>query len=163
MIDWNKPIEAVHEDGRVVSVTLMRHGQGPWYDVTPSLGAHWSFQPEGHHSDPLCKWRIRNVASTTPERDPALWDRMEALVREMASQRGPEPRFIERARAIVAALPKPVDPDLIEARSIVANAKPHVAEYSGQDILAGLEDDCFAMLVALAGIRRGRALQRGEA
>lgn len=60
-------------------------------------------------------------------------DRMEALVRRMAEwQRSANVRntmcadFCDEARAIVAELPEPVDPDLIEAREICALAQhPH--------------------------------------
>lgn len=49
---------------------------------------------------------------TTPELDPALWDRMVALVRLIDRDwRYAQGEIFDQARAIVAALPKPVDPD----------------------------------------------------
>lgn len=64
-IDWTKPIEAYHEDGRVVKVDYSgRSGSGA-YNISPELpGYVFSFKSDGTH---LCSgWRIRNRKSDKP-------------------------------------------------------------------------------------------------
>jgi len=73
MIRWNEPIEAVHEDGRVVPVTLKSSRNG--YEVRPILEEERGpavaiFQSDGTHKwnrtiyppHRHVPWRIRNVA-----------------------------------------------------------------------------------------------------
>jgi len=159
-IDWSAPIEAVHEDGRVVAVKIsMGPYAGNQYDLTPELPnddpegfGHFTFAEDGSHH--IAKWRIRNVA-TKPVRTAAeMLGRLEALARRLAAPDQPGVHYVtqmeplrEEARAIVAEMTPPVDPDLIEARKIAAEAEdaPH----------GTLED------VALAAIKRGRELERG--
>jgi len=174
-VDWSRPIEAVHEDGRVVPTQVT---EGPDRD-----GDFWVKDPTGKYpkSGVLCcrpdggdadGWRIRNVQPTTPERDP-LRDRMEALVRRVAkgfylhavNEDGiGTTDAVVQAQGIVRDLPKPVDPDLIEAREVVMQV--HIA--SGMtntdrtDLDAGKHDDEQPMLIALAAIKRGRALAAPE-
>ncbi len=69
------------------------------------------------------------------------------------------------ARAIVALLPKPVDPDLIEAREIAASHSTKgsfisisAGELTAEHIRAGIrDDDVFVRAIATA-IKRGREL-----
>lgn len=100
---------------------------------------------------------------TTPELDPALWDRMVALVRELASRDGAcfVGEIKHEAQAIVADLPKPVDPDLIEARKICA-MKPGVNALGRCAYLDGNWDEGSDVSVALAAIKRGRELATPE-
>jgi len=65
--------------------------------------------------------------------------------------------FVLRTAAIVAELPNPVDPDLIEARKVAAETF-----YRGvtDDVLAGEYDDKGRVVkCCLAGIKRGRELE----
>ena len=160
-IDWSGELEAVHEDGRVVAVTVVDgpdHDGDRWvepvleggYELFFATGLSWSSGP----------WRIRNVTpQPTPQADtkPDVTARMEALVREV-DEHGPH-AFItkymaEEARAIVALLPEPVDPDLIEAREIVAGlARPYRSE-----IINGEWDETTEIRIATAAIKRGREL-----
>jgi len=93
--------------------------------------------------------------------DPAIYERMRKLVERISSDLV-EPyslRHVEdEARAIVAAL-EPVDPELLEARQVVADL------YEGQGVahlreqaLSGEGDEWFHTKVALAALRRGRSL-----
>lgn len=97
-------------------------------------------------------------APTTPERDPALWDRMVALVRDIAEVGGEWTHGYDQwkeAKTIVADLPKPVDPDLIEARRIVSD-RGYPSDYEEVD-------DDSVVGVALAAIKRGRELAGEQA
>lgn len=51
----------------------------------------------------------------------------------------------------------PVDPDLIEAREIVAEAYPS----DETEIRSGEQDESADIAITLAGIKRGRELERG--
>lgn len=118
-VDWSRQIEAVHDTGLVHAARATPQAGGERWWVTWPANATWSdargaLEPGWHG------WRIRNVQPTTPERDPALWDRMVALVRMCAEWKnyvvapGQDNRLAvaaNEARAIVADLPKPVDPD----------------------------------------------------
>jgi len=107
----------------------------------------------------------------TPQADtkPDVTTRMEALVRGLAEgHRGSwtwAAEKIDEARAIVALLPEPVDPDLIEAREIVAKCCKWFSNAADQrlmvpSILDGSWDEAKAGLVqaTLAAIKRGREL-----
>jgi hypothetical protein len=93
---------------------------------------------------------------------PELVERMVALVRDLHADHlrydlhDREQNFCKRTAAIVADLPVPVDPDLIEAREIAA------ARYSREDqkrlVLDGKWDCGEPVVAALAGIKRGREL-----
>lgn len=73
-------------------------------------------------------------------------------------------RRIEEARAIVAELPAPVDPDLIEAREVVCGyhhdkhpeSPWHVEQAAA--VRAGVRDSMLDVQAALFGIKRGREL-----
>lgn len=97
-----------------------------------------------------------------------LVDRMIVLMRNFAqgSERTiPEATSLLRdcAKCILAELPKPVDPDLIEARAFVAGT-PHPFGDAGWPltVLSGTVDDGTLMQIALAAIKRGRELERGS-
>jgi hypothetical protein len=110
------------------------------------------------------KWRIRNVTpQPTPQADakPDVTARMEALVRTVADETSLTSWLdhTAEARAIVALLPEPVDPDLIQAREVCAS----VAAVRGDDGLAaeyraGELDEQFEMQTALVAFRRHNAL-----
>jgi hypothetical protein len=57
----------------------------------------------------------------------------------------------------------PVDPDLLEARKVVAavHDDPSYVNFARR-VLDGEEDDCTDVKCALAAIKRGRELERGE-
>lgn len=104
----------------------------------------------------------RKRTDAAPERDPALWDRMVAVIeRHVAGETHVRDGMSVEAefRAIVAELAPPVDPDVAEAQKL--------NDESPYD-LTGLSDDHAARNVRyihaaiLAGIKRGRQLA-GEA
>jgi hypothetical protein len=167
MIRWDEPIEAVHEDGRVVAVVAAAPDIDGDRQTAPTLeGGYDLFCPDGS-SWSGGPWRIRNVAqapetgSTAPipsEVGPEVTERMIALVRSMAREEAGWVNFDE-ARAIVALLPEPVDADLLEVRRIVADALP---EKLRAGILAGDEDHTVSITAPLACLKRGRALAAGD-
>lgn len=57
-IDWTKPIEAIHTDGRVVPVSVKGGGRL----VFRSMDTHWTC----YRDNPPEGWTIRNVAPTGP-------------------------------------------------------------------------------------------------
>lgn len=163
-------------------IVYQRDGKD-WYDPSPFSPDMWS---ERDISDNRDGWAsvtaIRLPADhphyrqpTTPERDPALWDRMAALVRRMGTiyrdagspaelpPRNYDMRDYAEARDIQNLLPKPVDPDLIEAREIaasmleVAQGGTHIEETR-----RGERDGYVHVCIALAGIQRGRELAAPE-
>lgn len=105
--------------------------------------------------------RERGVTKISPE----LVARMEQLVRDLHEdhiKHGAHDYvqdFVSRAAAIVADLPKPVDPDLIEARR-VAEHRSSVRGYLYplDAFCQGHRDDGDDVQIALAAIKRGRAL-----
>lgn len=94
---------------------------------------------------------------------PEVVERMVRLVRDVAVNGDYEQR--EKARALIAILPKPVDPDLLEARRLVATSRdPGLSADMRANILKGEEDDSpiWGMPVVLAAIKRGRELTNKE-
>lgn len=74
-IDWGKPIEAVHEDGRVVSVVAVGNKMRTISPVLEDNGnAVAFFESDGSHRWKDVRWRIRNVApaDTAPEWGPPI-------------------------------------------------------------------------------------------
>lgn len=150
-VDWSRPIEAVHEDGRVVPVDLGGErnnpdSQGDYYTI-PSLrdGGPGIWRPDGTTWCGADRgWRIRNVQPTTPERDPALWDRMVALVRRMCHV------YVQTDRAEY--------PDYAEARAIVADLAPPDPVEAIVDEL--MRKDCTTRQAIEEAVRRGRELAR---
>lgn len=87
---------------------------------------------------------------------PEVVERMVALVRAMAVVRGPpwsrhSLNPFGEAKAIVALLPEPIDPDVLEAGSICTGMNERGYFF------ANAEQACA---IALAGIKRGRKLER---
>jgi hypothetical protein len=91
---------------------------------------------------------------------PEVVERMVALVRHAAVSASGHTK--EEARAIAALLPEPVDPDLVEARKLVAERNGNLRIECGyrQQVLDGQEDDHPAVINTLAAIKRGRELER---
>lgn len=91
---------------------------------------------------------------------PEVVERMVALVRQIGSM---TPRttaqdyWFPEAAAIVALLPEPVDPDLIEARKLAFDFAGTMGP-KPPGILDGEMDDSEALLALYAAIKRGREL-----
>lgn len=159
-VNWSRPIEAVHVDGRVMPVQRFIGLNGT--NVMPTLDGGWfSFCEDGRHSFLECPWRIRNVAQPAPTPDD-LTKRMEELVRKVSQY----PRttsnvddWAEEARAIVALLPSPVDTDETEAQKL-NNESPY--DLTGLDRGQAVRNVKYIKATILAAIKRGRALERGE-
>ena len=105
--------------------------------------------------------------------------RLEALARKIATLRIGATPFIrtahdqaviqdavEEANAIVAMLPAPIDPDLLEARHVTHGELMRLGASEqtivAGDILHGVHDDAIVMHVARAALARGRELERGD-
>jgi hypothetical protein len=100
------------------------------------------------------------------EISPDLVERMVDHIRKAAERyrdvRTSEPLHRELLE-LAAELPVPVDPDLVEAREMVARSHdvwPDSAWHVGQaeNARAGILDGCFRVSDTLAGIKRGREL-----
>ena len=92
---------------------------------------------------------------TPPEAPkPPCYDRLVALVGLMA-ETGYDTGMVSEARAIMAEL-RPVDPDLIEARALAAQADCVPAWRD--ECLSGKHDEAMSVRARLQGIKRGRAL-----
>jgi len=175
-IDWTAPIEAVHEDGTVKPVQLIKGYATPdksgAYGVEGvgwDLGVSDTFLPNGANEYPRSSsWSIRNVLKseavrTTDEQLTHYAERCKALVERMAAMNPisevamMHTSEFDEARAIVASMVE-VDGDLVEARKC---AVPFVDAITN-DILDGGYDSSSQVQAALAAIRRGRALERGE-
>lgn len=158
-IDWSRPIEAVHDDGRVVAVDSKQ---------STKWNAHyWAVSFENNHLifDDFGKadgtpWRIRNVAQ--PDRTPAQVARMEALVRRVANWHPVDvvttdgvAQMAEDASEALAILNEidPIDRDPSEASDL---ALMHGFGHGHMNFGDARE-------LALAALKRGRELQkRGE-
>lgn len=168
-IDWSGELEAVHEDGRVLPASSYSsgmvdgkrvqwtgwQGNAGWIDYDTGLGAD--------HPG----WRIRNVPQPTPQADtkPDLTAEVEDMGQQLAA-------LMERHEALaerVARMPMPaairtmdlrLDPDLIEARKLVAERTGRLQIECGysRSVLDGEQDDHPAVINTLAAIKRGRAL-----
>lgn len=156
-VDWDQPIEAVHEDGRVVA--------GKAY--APDVDGDRCFDPMlddmyrlfGANGLPFkpCGWRIRNIVqpeATTPSPE------LTALCREMLAydNGGPNWSLPRELRDRLAAELEPLDGDLIEARECVAK----VYEDAGRNDLAamtrqGKQDNRLRVQSALPARRRALA------
>lgn len=77
-------------------------------------------------------------------------------------------RFVSDAAAINADLPRPVDPDLVEAREVVCGyhhdkhpeSPWHVEQ--AEIVRSGRFDQMLDVQAAYFGIKRGRELERGQ-
>lgn len=97
------------------------------------------------------------------EIEPETVDRMVALIRRVAAELDHYHGYAANAmqmegRAIVALLPEPVDPDLIEARKIVASLCYRVDTDGYVRVMKGRNDSGLNVRETLAGIKRGREL-----
>lgn len=168
-VDWSHPIEAWNPiTGKTVPMQLEGGRGGSRYtqDCPDPSTSNTSWREDGANRCVGSPWRIRNVAQpaadapTAPsggEVGPEVVERCIALVRAAAERERtgynwtfPQEWHAE-ARAIVALLPEPVDGDLVEARKICERINPEMHAVSGD-----LEE------VALAAIKRGRALAAGD-
>lgn len=104
-----------------------------------------------------------NAPNTAAEIGREVVERMVTLVRELHADHVKHGAhdyvqdFVARTAAIVALLPEPVDPDLVEARAI-ASEWSKVQHGLGRDYTTGLYDDEPGLQAVLAGIKRGRGL-----
>jgi len=96
---------------------------------------------------------------------PEVVERMAALVRDLHADHVKHGAhdyvqdFVARTAAIVAELPKPVDPDLIEARRMAADLNQGSTR---TEWMAGRWDAGPAVQWHLAGIKRGRELAQDQ-
>jgi hypothetical protein len=191
-VDWDKPIEAVHEDGRVAGACLLKPDNRGWL----ALLCGWSCGVVASLDGSIVNssWRIRNTpqqtrvqsgrqtigdsdnlgdlgsrAQQTPTPDvvgnsflvPKL---TEAQARKWVATNAPGAKadgllaFLAEHSAL---LPEPVDGDLVEAREVVVAMEDR--PFYSWKIRSGEHDGSHLVQVALAAIRRGRALERGEA
>jgi len=84
-VDWSRPIEAVHEDGRVMAVSLRTDVANPDHEGDyvisiegrDQVGGFDTFRPDGlAWSHPNSGWRIRNVTlpnSALPNGEEVIW------------------------------------------------------------------------------------------
>lgn len=112
MVDWTKPIEAVHEDGDVRSAT----SRGAYHVVIGGV----DYYTAGDGEVTSTPWRIRNVKAAKPAISDELVERMVTLVQQLQSNycMSVPPEVFSEAAAIVAELPQPTDPAIAEARRL---------------------------------------------
>lgn len=95
--------------------------------------------------------------------EPEIVERMVGFVRSCAEKPAltlyDSLVIINEARAIVALLPEPVDPDLVEARLLSISFRS--GEKIKDEIMSGKRDDEEAIQALLAAIKRGRQLATG--
>lgn len=142
-IDWDRPLEAYHEDGRVVSTTV-EFEDGAVEGLTTAClggGGRW-FDRNGLAVYPIHGWRIRNV--TEPKADIEAWaiKRAEELsgcnfYGDFGGVGGAFARYIMTKEEV------PVDPDEAIADEL-------------------LRLDATTRVIILRAIKRGRELERGE-
>lgn len=151
MIDWHQPLEAVHDDGRIARLRLLR---------IDHAGDGWTNNGNIHRYDELCwspggeteyeGWRIRNVQTAA-----ASWrtsadqlDRMDALVQRLAQMR-PEAgnltlqRACNEAAAIIVDR-EPTNPRFDKVMNVLLTNSTVVANDAGlrrltRDVLAALD------------------------
>ncbi len=166
-VDWAKPIEAVHEDGRAASAMIADNSHSEdfvwkhvaWKDEDTNR-LHW-FGDNGV-SNVGSSWSIRNVTPPNTDTDKvpdALVERMQQLIRDLHEDHVKHGAhdyvqdFVARTAAIVAELPKPIDSDLLLARQIVADD----GGYDVSMIADGQDDNRISVRIALAAIKRVRS------
>lgn len=97
---------------------------------------------------------------SAPERDPASWNRMEALVRRMVNETPEhlEGAWVREARAIIKDI---ASDELREAREVCAQAAIRAGQKDQADEYRnGRWDNGYTMDVAKLALRRGRELSR---
>jgi len=169
-LDWTQPIEAVHEDGRVVASSIVENDGGnmPWLVKLKGVSLDlWSL-PDGTTGT---SWRIRNVPPATQtqtltaqerlERMEALHARMFKLVQNMANDHYDLPRHTaDEARALVAGMEPVVDGDVIAVRKIMHAQQramtPPDSGWGNMSYLKGSYDHTEPFKAALAAYREQR-------
>lgn len=171
-VDWSKPIEAAHEDGRVVPVTFAGDDKADRLPISirppvPSRegGVAQYFNRDGSRTG-NCGWRIRNVqpAATKPAISDELVERAFTLIKEMAATPDHlKGSWTREAAAIVAELPQRVDPDVLAVRKIMHAQQramtPPDSGWGNMSYEKGSYDHTEQFQAALAAYR---ALERGE-
>lgn len=165
-IDWDRPLEAYHEDGRAMEIKMEK---SPTKEIwtTSHLGCPSVWNMDGTAWDPAEQgygWTIRNKAE--PKADIEAW----------AIKRAEEILYVGNmadvlnnlARYVMTKEDAPIDPDLIAAREVVCGyhhdkhpESPWHMEMAEQ-VRSGDRDGGPVMLVAYHAIKRGRELERGE-
>jgi hypothetical protein len=174
-LDWTKPIEAYHADGRIMAV---ERSCGPDhegdYGVCPAPNGRDCFHADGSRWKSDDGWRIRNRKPAKVEVDAVVWERCVGLVRKMSeaqdkavlcgySAGDPEsPDHYPEAREIAKLLPVEVDPDWEVAGNICADMgfgkKPWNKRGSeNKECIKNSSQDA-----AYAAIKRGRELERNN-
>lgn len=195
LLDRSKPMRAVHRGTGEIGTAKAWHGADTII-VRSDLGTWAShFDGYGNPKDDYFPWRVENAPTYTEEVmelgransieksytgpqsntipvDTALFERMVALVRNVATgwDAISTSAAVTEARAIAELLPPVTDPDLIEARALVAECCKWFTGNSKQagkmvsSIISGEWDDARSGLVrsAFDKIKRGRELERGE-
>ena len=97
---------------------------------------------------------------------PELVERCVTLVRKVATwtwvAHSSAAEDYAEARDIVSLLPKPIDPDLIEARKIVnRHARTANGDWAN-NFLSGDADNTYPVQAALAAIKYGKTLARTD-
>jgi len=187
-VKWDQPIEAVHEDGRVVAVTSASADKGnTHYDIYGSPDVFVSRADGWTNSS----WRIRNVA--TPPAEATSYSRrqehdrgatlshatapnggevgpevvdgdLEVLCREMLAMDNSGRDWVlprDLQRRLRALLPEPIDPDLTLARQICAShAKANGHANEAAEHLAGRWDGGSSNRLVRSTIQHLRALEK---
>jgi len=166
MVDWSKPIEAVHDvTGEVVHVAHVESDKHGRRKIIPPVDGCWWFNSDGKHGVEDAAWSVRNVAMASqhpsePHQaskgasgyDEALIERMALLCREMAGADAGDTKqqwsnHVE-ARAIVAEMAPVVEEEAeSEANRIVDELMP-----AGGEIMF----DSWQWKAMVACYRRGR-------
>jgi hypothetical protein len=176
-INWQEPIETV--DGDAVKLRWPQQALGVSGTIEVMIAGDdvsRTYNRDGKHYNQ----EMPDIRNTKPEQakdksvSPAddIAARMEKALRKLAAEDirshqsdGVQAAIFE-ARNIVAELPEVVDGDLLEAREIACEQLMSFGASSemiaADDISKGERDDAIVVHVALAAIRRGRALERGE-
>lgn len=159
------PIEAYHPEYPSYGVHPAQYSFGPRGHRVRFNGGEHILEPNGHL--PYSGWRIRNVQPVVakPAISDELVERMVTFLRKLDKWDGSYALASDmtEARAIVAKLPQPVDPDLLEARAIEARICREVENSrDAERVERGEFDERPGMQGVLAAIKRGRALERGE-
>lgn len=163
-VDFSKPLEAVHSDGRIGTVEPHAIGftiEKPAYAGiagTMYIDAYkGGWRSDGSPMDSRNPWTIRNTQPKSPPIPDDIAARAMAVVRMAAKGQC----AVITARAILSDL-EPVSADVLTAREIVAQV--HIANgYSNHDrtdLDAGKLDNESPMRIALAAIAKGRQMQK---
>ena len=157
-VDWSRPIEAVHEDGRVMPMAV-RGTPNPYGPVETTMSPDPKVTNEFWYKDgrDYCitrsAWRIRNIPEhpTPTQYAPELVERMVALCRHAAVSASGHTQ--EEARSILSDLPQEVDPDEAYAEQLILEMG-----WAGE---AEIGEAAVRRLVAQA-YAAGRQLQQGD-